>query len=392
MRLEVLVNNENPVIYPINSPKLTLGASENCDIILSSEGISRKHISVLSEGDKYYVVDLGSTNGSYINEERLVPGRKTEFTSFFPVRLGHNILISLLSDEEGIGRIEIPIPSKEKSEPAKPIHTSNKTNITPLRDIKKAKTDHFIQGRSPKKSGPAKESKKVSKYKEYVVPALSVLIIAGAAFYNLKVLNSENVVEEVPAKVGAIVTKKTTPEPAKVSQYLVPDEELVKKETFLSLMNDLKCTTDLEILFCDSFPGSREGQFGAVQVGLSINVIVDGNLYFIQADRLMAADKKPPTEGKVVVDQELRYNTAAYVYLLNLKENFKGDFSKLSDYRIFVALMEKKDSGLEVGKVIALRPEVLSRLNDFIRGETLKFIKTNGAAALNITKNYYRTY
>jgi pSer/pThr/pTyr-binding forkhead associated (FHA) protein len=392
MRLEVLTNNENPAVFSLKSPKLTLGTSESCDIILSAEGISRKHISVLIEGDNYFVVDLGSTNGSFINEERLVPGRKTEFTSFFPVRLGHNILISLLSDEEGMEKIEIPVPEKERMGPAKLTQYSHKTGLTTLRDLKNAKTENLIQTRNEKRSGTKKVIKKTSHKKEIFVPFLSLMIVAGAAYYNLVVLNKESSVPVVPvAKVGAVVTKKGE-QAIQEKSDLISEEELVKKETLKALLDDLKCTSDTEILFCDSFPGARGEKFGVVQVGLRLNILVDGTNYFDQARRILLPEKKNSDDPSAVIDQEALYDAAAYIYLLHLSDELKTDFSPYHDYRIFIALFEVKDSELVVGRVISIRPEILKRLKEFVRGDNLKFIKSNGSSALLITKKFYRTY
>jgi pSer/pThr/pTyr-binding forkhead associated (FHA) protein len=68
MRIEILVDgSEEPQIYPINKQKLVLGSGETCDVIIPSEQISRKHLIIAAEGDSYFVIDQGSTNGSFIN-------------------------------------------------------------------------------------------------------------------------------------------------------------------------------------------------------------------------------------------------------------------------------------------------------------------------------------
>ncbi len=48
-----------------------IGRSSDCDISLSDPNVSRRHAEVRRIGDGYSLVDLGSTNGTEVNGQRI---------------------------------------------------------------------------------------------------------------------------------------------------------------------------------------------------------------------------------------------------------------------------------------------------------------------------------
>jgi hypothetical protein len=56
---------------PVSSPKLVLGRSRDCDVRVSDLNVSRRHAEVHRDGDEYWIVDLGSMNGTLLNGRRV---------------------------------------------------------------------------------------------------------------------------------------------------------------------------------------------------------------------------------------------------------------------------------------------------------------------------------
>lgn len=73
--LQVL-NGLNPgQQFPLDREKSVLGRSPECDIVLDVGAVSRFHAQIISAGNDYFVEDLKSRNGTYVNGE-LIHGRR----------------------------------------------------------------------------------------------------------------------------------------------------------------------------------------------------------------------------------------------------------------------------------------------------------------------------
>jgi hypothetical protein len=53
--------------WPMDRPSITLGRGEECEIVLPDRQVSRMHVRVSRGDDGFYVEDLGSKNGTYLN-------------------------------------------------------------------------------------------------------------------------------------------------------------------------------------------------------------------------------------------------------------------------------------------------------------------------------------
>lgn len=54
--------------FPLRKDRVSIGRLEESDIALSDPGVSRRHAEVQRRDGEYVVVDLGSTNGTMVNE------------------------------------------------------------------------------------------------------------------------------------------------------------------------------------------------------------------------------------------------------------------------------------------------------------------------------------
>jgi hypothetical protein len=398
MRLEILVDSEEPVIYALNKPEIVIGSGDSCDIILGSAGVSRKHLKVLVEGDSYFVLDQGSTNGTFINEERLVPGRKTEFTSFFPVRMGSRVLLTLLSDEEAQDSIlrEFSAP-KEISSAATP---SDTTRVLSLKDIQATSTKKLIKNRQEvvarKKStkAPVKKAKPKTDLSMLKSVFFAVMIFAAAAYYNFY-FNQPVIVP--PPEIKKIVTAAdiekaavaVVPAGPAASDKLIADAELIPLPRIKNLFSDLKCLIPEEIYFCDLIPTLKKGNGGVAAVGESIVFLVDQSVWFSKAQAMIEKSLVKPTldaEGKTLDIEKM-------AFLFFLHEALRSiDMTNYKDKNFYIAFYLENEKELNVSKVFAFKISLLPDMLNILSEPFFANYRTGGSASLDQLQHFYRIY
>jgi predicted component of type VI protein secretion system len=69
----VIRQGPNPgQVYELDLPEVSIGRDIANDIVINDVEVSRKHARLTREGDRYKIEDLNSTNGTYIDGQRLI--------------------------------------------------------------------------------------------------------------------------------------------------------------------------------------------------------------------------------------------------------------------------------------------------------------------------------
>lgn len=58
-------------MFLISKEETTIGRAPECDVFLDDEGVSRHHAKIIRQDDSLIIMDLGSTNGTYHEGERI---------------------------------------------------------------------------------------------------------------------------------------------------------------------------------------------------------------------------------------------------------------------------------------------------------------------------------
>src|SRR5260221_1867418 len=105
--------------YPIEENRpIVVGRSSELDMVLVEEMVSRKHAKIELRDGKIHIEDLGSTNGTFVNGERIVKGWLKEGDR---VLIGSNILkVIAMSGEEPSVNTRKPADISAPQKPSPP--------------------------------------------------------------------------------------------------------------------------------------------------------------------------------------------------------------------------------------------------------------------------------
>jgi two-component system cell cycle response regulator len=102
--LVVIYGNDLGKKYSLESPAITLGRSNKCDIQIDQESVSRAHSKITNAGRAVRIRDLGSTNGTYVNDE-LVEERNLVDGDFINIERAYHEEIYRLTTVDGLTQI-----------------------------------------------------------------------------------------------------------------------------------------------------------------------------------------------------------------------------------------------------------------------------------------------
>lgn len=83
--LSILNGQRSGETYELVNSQVQLGRDSFCDVVIPTRSVSRQHARILRESDGFYIEDLNSLNGTYINGRRIT--RRTRLADRDQIRL-----------------------------------------------------------------------------------------------------------------------------------------------------------------------------------------------------------------------------------------------------------------------------------------------------------------
>jgi pSer/pThr/pTyr-binding forkhead associated (FHA) protein len=121
LKLVVLAGSKQGTQIPLKKEEFVIGRSKECTLRVGSEAISRRHCRLARSGASWTACDLGSRNGTYVNEVRI--------ESETPLAVG---------DELRVGPLRFRV--EPAVAPAAPVHTTDisRGKQPPVKDVAEA--------------------------------------------------------------------------------------------------------------------------------------------------------------------------------------------------------------------------------------------------------------
>ena len=93
MNVSIVMKKDNKTQhYNIDSDIVTIGRSADNDIQVSDRYISREHLRIRQKGDKFFVRDLGSENGTFVNGIQIPLGVNIEVAKGTAIITGMSVI------------------------------------------------------------------------------------------------------------------------------------------------------------------------------------------------------------------------------------------------------------------------------------------------------------
>lgn len=105
MRLSVQIEIDKTLDLVTAKTNIIVGRSPKSDIVIPHDSISRNHCRIEVEKGIFYITDLGSSNGTFLDGQKIAPEQRTPFLTSSQLTLGKlDCEVSESSGEEVPGK------------------------------------------------------------------------------------------------------------------------------------------------------------------------------------------------------------------------------------------------------------------------------------------------
>jgi pSer/pThr/pTyr-binding forkhead associated (FHA) protein len=166
LKLIFYLHDGNVEEFILNKQSVVIGRGKSCDLPVSFEGFSRQHAQIELIDGEIFVTDLGSTNGVFIDGNRIPPSQKTPMQSFLTLQIGSAQRVEVIDDS----------PMPEASHPRKQERTDATFGFSEPRSVVETSKSKTLDNQLFKKTLPPKKASDGQGKKKGVSPNLLIAV------------------------------------------------------------------------------------------------------------------------------------------------------------------------------------------------------------------------
>jgi len=91
-KLHIIAGSEIYQSFELKDPITYVGRSKDNDIQIKDQTVSRKHLKIARRGNRYFITDLKSRNGTFSNGNYIAPGLELEVPEGVPIAIGMSLI------------------------------------------------------------------------------------------------------------------------------------------------------------------------------------------------------------------------------------------------------------------------------------------------------------
>lgn len=346
MYIKVEVESQEPVIYKVNHNEILIGSAPSNSIVIKEHTLSKKHLKVIEDEGSWYVIDQGSTNGSFVDEEQLIPGKRTKISSDSVVSLGDKV--TLYFPDEAESSIAINPPEKATDVAPENLIKSDheKTQVLSMADLQAIRSQVNVKKKKEiiVKKAQEKKLKKVEKKKINKIAIISIIIVVLGLIGNnawkirMKKVNKDGIIKRMQAKFSGDLEID-----AEIEGFRIPRGSLLTKNKLAARVLLPKCNQTETTDFC-ALPNMQGFKNNGVILIKPANLI-----FFIDQRAPVINAKATLSEGESIEDNALLKKA----FVIYFQENFPGlTFPK--DSHIYIVFYQQDSEGVtEITRVSA---------------------------------------
>ncbi|MBW1915868.1 MAG: FHA domain-containing protein, partial [Deltaproteobacteria bacterium] len=92
IKIFIMSGNDQGQSYEVEGDRMTIGRGSGNEVRIRETAVSRNHLRIVKKGSSYLILDLNSTNGTFVKGTPITPGEEIEVEEGIPVTLGKTLI------------------------------------------------------------------------------------------------------------------------------------------------------------------------------------------------------------------------------------------------------------------------------------------------------------